>query len=1070
MKRDMPTANRLIRASAGTGKTYQLSNQYLSLLAGGAPVDRILATTFTRKAAGEILDRVVLRLAEAVIDPNQRTLLARALSLDSLSADESFALLQKVLTNLHRLRICTLDSFFAQMARGLSLELQLSPNWRILEEWQAAALRDRGLDDVLREDSTSRLHSLTHLLTKGEARRGVADLLRRVVHDLHEIFQQTGEKAWHGLRIAPPLGAAELEQALKSFAVAEVDERFRRVRDADLERAQLGDWESFIKKGIAAKIVAGEPTYQRTPIPAETAALYEHLVTHARAVLIARLAQQTQGSYRILKQFDQAYARLKSESSVLRFQDVTQCLASIDDELSQPGARDRRLAFRLDGTVQHLLLDEFQDTSPTQWRALRGLARRVASQREQGSIFCVGDVKQAIYGWRGGVAEIFDAVEAELPDMQVSTLELSYRSAPAVIDTVNRVFSGISQHSNLEKHESAVRAWCSKFPQHSTARTDLAGYACLRTAAIQATAASFSEPALESAVAIVDELLAGSPAVQIGILVRTNDCVGKMIYLLRRQGIRASEEGGNPLTDSAAVNLVLSLMQLADHPGDSVARFHVAASPLGQLLGFVEHGDDGKAEQLSRELRGRLDREGYASIVQQCLHQLNPFISGREKNRLSQLVELAYRFQPHAANRPSEFPQYVMQQRVADPTSANVRVMTVHQAKGLEFDAVVLPELDSELVGQPKSCVVRRSSPAEPIDLVCQYANADIQQLLPQRFQQMFADHGDRMVAESLCLLYVALTRAARALYMIVPAPSPSEKKLPKRFSGLLRAALTDGEPVAGDTLLYEVGDCHWHRDGTAHPSEASTSASPAELLRTPIRFAQRRQRERGLPRVSPSSLEGAGFTTIDSLVRREANTGLNWGSLVHACFESVDWLDEELPDRERLEAACRRVRGDQPSGPADASDVDSFLQLLKKPAVSEVLRRSYYLDGGALGRRSIQSDPTSIELEVRNEYPFAVVDEDHFVSGFIDRLVLIRQAGELVGADVVDFKTDRIGFGSAPSEEEIQEKIAFYRPQIEAYCRAVAKFAHLDARAVTARLVFVTAGKVAELGGRKAN
>ena len=72
-----------------------------------------------------------------------------------------------------------------------------------------------------------------------------------------------------------------------------------------------------------------------------------------------------------------------------------------------------RLAFRLDGGIRHVLLDEFQDTSPSQWRVLRSLAQSVTA-KGGGSFFCVGDAKQAIYGWRGGVAEIFDALDGEL--------------------------------------------------------------------------------------------------------------------------------------------------------------------------------------------------------------------------------------------------------------------------------------------------------------------------------------------------------------------------------------------------------------------------------------------------------------------------------------------------------------------------------------------------------------------------------------------------------------------------------------------------------------------------------
>src|SRR5689334_7619427 len=108
------------------------------------------------------------------------------------------------------------------------------------------------------------------------------------------------------------------------------------------------------------------------------------------------------------------------------------------------------MAFRLDGGIRHLLLDEFQDTAPPQWRVLRPLAEGVVNGRG-GTFFCVGDGKQAIYGWRGGVAEIFDCLEDQLPALAKKELAQSYRSSQPVIDSVNQVFQNLTRHSNLDQ-------------------------------------------------------------------------------------------------------------------------------------------------------------------------------------------------------------------------------------------------------------------------------------------------------------------------------------------------------------------------------------------------------------------------------------------------------------------------------------------------------------------------------------------------------------------------------------------------------------------------------------------
>src|SRR5687767_2259614 len=124
----------VIRASAGTGKTYQLAVRFIGLLAAGARPDEILATTFTRKAAGEILDRVLSRLAHAAADDNERAKLAKAIGEKALSGDKCRELLVATVRRLHALRVGTLDSYFLQIATSFGHELGLPPGWSICDE------------------------------------------------------------------------------------------------------------------------------------------------------------------------------------------------------------------------------------------------------------------------------------------------------------------------------------------------------------------------------------------------------------------------------------------------------------------------------------------------------------------------------------------------------------------------------------------------------------------------------------------------------------------------------------------------------------------------------------------------------------------------------------------------------------------------------------------------------------------------------------------------------------------------------------------------------------------------
>src|SRR5205085_7933505 len=159
---------------------------------------------------------------------------------------------------------------------------------------------------------------------------------------------------------------------------------------------------------------------------------------------------------------------------------------------------------------------------------------------------------------------------------------------------------------------------------------------------------------------------------------------------------------------------------------------------------------------------------------------------------------LAYEYQPASTLRTSDFVRLVQSRRIADPQSADVRVMTIHQAKGLQFDVVFLPELEAKLVGQPDRFVAGRPAPTDPVNVVCRLADKTVRQFFPKELQKLFDDDMCLEVSESLCVLYVAMTRAVHALHMIIAPAKANERSIPKTFAGLLRASLGAGQPAVG--------------------------------------------------------------------------------------------------------------------------------------------------------------------------------------------------------------------------------------------------------------------------------
>ena len=1051
------SADVVIRASAGTGKTYQLSNRFLRLLAVEEPLDEILATTFTRKAAGEILARVLMRLAEATANPDKLAELAGELKGAAIDRRRCLELLWGLVRRLHRIRVGTLDSFFIQMARSFGLELGLPPGWQIVDAIDDTALRAEAIRTVLRGEATHEVVNLMHLLTKGEATRSVSDQIFAMVNDLYGVYIEAPREAWEALPRPKPLDHAEVQAAIEALAAAPCpcDKNFQRACQQTIDSARAENWPSLLEKGLTSKVICGQRTFSRKPIPDELFDACERLAMHARAMVLGGIANQTLAARRLLERFDGAYQRLKLARRALRFEDVARMLGT--DSIA---ARLDEIAYRLDAPISHLLLDEFQDTSPLQWRVLRPIAARVAGGKPRHSFFCVGDVKQAIYGWRGGEAEIFDALEEELPSLSCEPLNRSYRSSPVVIDLVNRVFGSLPGNAAVRNYQEAAAQWARRFQPHSTMRENLAGH-CRLVAAPRAKPGTDQRPMTwEFAAQEIERLHGEAPGASLGVLVRRNAAVAWLIRRLRQKKIEASEEGGNPLTDSPAVQWVLSLLAIADHPGHTAARFHVARSPLGPVVGLSDYGDEAAALALSARLRAELMDQGYGPNLYGWACLLAPHCDARELGRLMQLVEMGYGYEARATTRVDDFLTMVAETRVEAPRAAAVRVMTVHQAKGLEFDIVVLPELDAQLVGQRPRVVISRPGPAKPIDRVLRYVSKDLWPLLPREFETMFAEHQRRMAEEAFCVLYVALTRAKRAVHLVVAPSAENEKSVPGTFAGVLRAALVSGERLEPGAVAYEAGDPEWFlplstKDLKAPPEETPEAVGPAvvRLAASPERLT------RGLDRRSPSQLEGGGRVRLADRLRIDAAEAMDRGSVIHAWFELIEWLDTGEPGDDAL----RRAAGPVASAGVDvAAAIRQFRAALARPAVRAALIRATFEKAPKPGAETpIHAGPhvSRPRWQVSREMPFAVRDGDALLSGKIDRLVVLYDGNQPLGADVLDFKTDAIPGGDA---EALRARVAWYRPQLEAYRRAACRLAGLEANQVSARLVFTEPGVVA--------
>ena len=1051
----------LVLASAGSGKTYHLSSRILGLLAMGAPPGEVLATTFTRKAAGEILERVLVRLAEGALDPAKARELGRDAHPSLRQPEECRKLLRRLLTDLHQMNVGTLDAFFVRVARSFFLELGLPPRWTIADEPTQDHIRTEAVLATLAEADRAQLVELLRMLNRDAADRQVHAALLEKVDSLLAIRRQLDPGAadpWAAefgvterlspetLREHAEVLAAHLpELEVPSTQRGDPVKQWVTALDNASEAISRLDWDAAFGTGIGAKVLAEEKSFSSRPIPPEFVAVFGEAIRLARIDLAPKLHREAQALGRLAELLETTFDRAQRRVGAYRFDDVTYLLGGPDPT----GNRDD-LSYRLDQRVRHLLLDEFQDTALEQWRALEPLAHELLSGHlDERAGVIVADPKQSIYGWRGARPELAYLV-GEAYGLARTTMDTSWRSSPVILGFVDDVFRNLPNNPAVVGIDVGPRVasdWMEDFTELTAAR-DLPGHVCVHLASPTPDSGrgAIRPSLLRRAAQVVKRLHEQIPGRSIGVLASRNRVVGYLMDELQAVGVRASGEGESYLTDTAPANVILSLLRLADHPSDPSALYHVALTPLGEIVGLRDREDVGAARALASRIRIQLLADGYGPTLSKWVHDLAPWCDARQVQRLLQLVELGHRWDERATLRPTDFTRYVACESVEDPSSARVQVMTIHQSKGLEFDAVVLPELYASLApDRGEELIPKRDPDTGRVVQVYPGMSRERLALFPEAEaadqELRSADLRDR-----LSVLYVALTRAKYALHLVLP-PEGGTKK---HGAGLIRGALLLEDVKATDTqVLLERGDALWFErlEGTTGPADAEKrpkGSDPGAPLFRPSASGP----GRNLARRSPASLEGGTHVDLSFALRLDAASGLRRGVVVHAWCEEIEWIEDGIVDDDALRAIARE------KAPGMHRDqVGRLIGEFRGWLRAEPIR-------SALSREALPSEPDTL-VRVENELPFVRRVADEIQEGFIDRLVLIQRAGQVVRAEILDFKTDSIEAGD---EATLAARTDHYRPQIAAYRNVVREQYGLAESDVSGKLVFLGAGVVREV------
>ena len=1097
-----------VLANAGSGKTHKLSADFLRIAHRGvvegdpARLQSILATTFTRASARDIRNKVLLRVANATLDPAARRELAESIFGSAARAPEVRCeeLLDALIQRLDRLEIRTIDGFLARVASAFSLELGLAPGTTpIIERTAIDRINTEALARIIRDDP-ERARILLQAVRSDRVKRDLAAQLLEATPKLLEIWRDSQPLGLDPSTDAPPAWVRpEVIELVADAAVREafetIDkllasgklsntracENVQAVRDDALRMLDGAprdgaprDGESLkalLAKGALHNVAYGMTTFGIPAIDSVALAPMRTIVGWVQGTLTQIALRGNVAVCEMIRRIDREVGDLLFQAGACTFDSVTRAVGAslANDTIGE-------ILYRLDGRIDHLLLDEFQDTSLAQWRALKPLAESIAAGGEhERSILAVGDTKQSIYGWRSGDPRLLRGLhgllnESGCADVRDETLATSWRSAPAVLAAVDHVFLSLHRPSHPLRQISdklhdpnftvAVEQWMDEYAEHVAAPKHATLTGCVR---IEQCA---REQHWSAAASKATELWRRSGGrLKIAVMARKNEDVGAIAHAIRSQpnAPPCALLAGGALTTSPAVVALIDAIRFAAHPDDLYSLLSVMQSPLFQVWGaqlpadWPSASESGARHRAARMLRMQFGKDSIASVVTDWVKRLDraptgtPFDDGNRR-RVSQLIaEIG-----QAEDRGVSFDELIETLEACSlqdlPTRA-IHAINIHQAKGLEWDIVIYAAESGTFKTKLGMAVARTGDYRGPDhDRVAPWmasglATAHVQEVMDSAVQVAYQ--------EFLSTLYVAITRAKRGLWVFIDDPSKSQKALKpgevqpflRSHGAILRYAL-DHSPLIRTDESRALDDEKWI-DETSAATSASTSTSIRESTPSmPTRPKSPRVRTRVAHSASTLS-EAVGLDVdVDSapgdpLASRDA---MAWGTIAHAVCESGEWMDDWKPDEAALVAHASSLVPFFPS---------SKIQL----AVARVIAQ---LRAGKIA--SVLARPTGSAVAVRERQFLHFSELGGLRQGAIDRLVLHGKPGAWTRIEIMDFKTDRptASLGSGP--EWVTSRADHHRPQLEAYREAVAAEYNIDRARISISIVLLAIDEVVEV------
>jgi ATP-dependent exoDNAse (exonuclease V) beta subunit len=1020
-----------IRAFAGSGKTHALVNRYIRLLSLGVEPSRINALTFTRKAAGEFLQKIFLRLTNAAESEDEAASLSSQIERTDLKSADFQNLLMALVKEMGSLQLGTIDSFFARLIGAFPYELGLTRPHRIMDEFEHGVARQTAMERLLSAGNEDRVIELLHLyknLTWGTEDKNVYSQFEKRLKDHQALFLEDRDAALWGqgasIFVERPWWQGSfgnrdklVDRILLHVENLDVDKRFLKALTKIVH--EFSTWQpgqaieggtlfdrllevrEDLRAGVATVVFSSKKIVIEPPLSSDLYTLLQIWISGE----IARRLVITESLGEILDAYDIEYNHLIREGGSLVFADLPVLLIKGLCRVN-PAFATSEILYRLDSQSDHWLVDEFQDTSRIQWKVLSSFIDEIIQDSSgQRTFFYVGDVKQSIYAWRGGdprlFNEILDHYNASADVIPSIPLEFSWRSAPEVLDCVNALFGpGIT--APLVPAAVAKR-WQSDWLLHkpSPLTCDLQGYAGWGIVESDATLDAACIETIKS----IDPLNRG---LSCAILVRKNDEVLRLTQSLREAEIPASMEGVTFINrDNIVGRWILAFLYALARPNESFPRAYLSFAGIEM--------DDSEFNRLAGLIRSVLTNDGYAEVVRRLIDYLEKRISFNRflRHRSMQILESATRFESTSMDGLESFIDYMEKATVAEASiERQVQVMTVHKSKGLDFDVVLVagfgPSPMIKASGQPLH-VERDESGG--IQWIMELPNKQIYEQDPV-LAKAHRSEEETFLYESLCLLYVAMTRAKQGLYCIAADQTRNSSKT--TWHQLLRSAFSNTSDTRIDGSIEwqaEWGQADWYKghspseDSIATHSKLEPATNVNELCRPVFK------------RMASPSQESHATTGTNANLR--STKGRRFGTRMHDFLSTVEWIDDKTKE--------------DAIGRADPDLRERFLQLIESDLGKDVFTRP--------------ERPSELWIEK----PYVLRRGDAIAHGIIDRAVVhLDASGNPVSVIIYDYKTDVLD-PNKPVQEQLMEK---YSTQLDRYREAVASLTGIPEDSIQTILV----------------